>query len=815
LNRKVAAESDTVVRNESKVPLVEGNAGDAFLLHAGRKPYADSSQAELKAGQLQTFARALLILAVCAAAFGAIFFGIYLKLGRPWQWAWMILAVVQAEVLLSLAYILVRHGHLTAAVYLATFALNISALIATTVIEGYLVSALLVSFIVIAVARLVGNRAQNRGVVLVSGVALVAEIWLASLRPFDPLPTPWEAQLALAMVSAVAAISVAASILDLRDKQYEDALARVETYAADLARRARYMEATAEVARATASVLDLEELLAQVAALIGGRFGFYRTGVFLLDHARKWAVLRATAVDGRSASTLERRLPLGEDNLVSRAINRQEPLTLLDVDGERVFGPPGLPDTRSAIALPLRVKEEIIGVLDAHSKEPEAFGHEDVAVLQTMADQVAVAIENARLYESVQRELAEREQAEEALRESERRYRSLFEDSPVSLWEEDFSEVKAYLDSLRAAGVRDFRTYFDEHPETIAHCVMLVKVIDVNEATLRMYQAVGKAEFFRKLDIVLGEESDGVLKEELIAIAEGRTVFESEAINHTLTGDRKHIVLTWQVAPGCERTWSKVLVSVVDISDRKWAEEMLAGQAQELARSNAELRQFAYIASHHLQEPLRMVVSYAQLLEQRYGEKLGADADEFIGYVTYGAKRMRNLVHDLSAYAQLDARSRNFASIDCEIIFNDVLSGLRATIEESEVAVTHDPLPMVVADAAQLGLVFHNLIENAVKFRNEEPPRIHVSARQDGKNGWVFSVCDNGMGVAPQQTERIFEIFQRPHNWTEYPGTGIGLAVCKKIVERHGGRIWVESEPGQGSTFHFTIPDKGDQPQTL
>jgi len=225
----------------------------------------------------------------------------------------------------------------------------------------------------------------------------------------------------------------------------------------------------------------------------------------------------------------------------------------------------------------------------------------------------------------------------------------------------------------------------------------------------------------------------------------------------------------------------------------------------ELRRSNEELQQFAYVASHDLQEPLRMVTSYVQLLAQRYQGQLDSEAQEFIGYAVEGAQRMKALIDDLLAYSRVNIRERLVVPTDSGAVLQQTLQNLHIQIAESGATVTADPLPTVSTDRMQLGLLWQNLLSNALKFRGQEPPRVHVSARRQG-NEWVFSVRDNGIGMEPRHTERIFHMFQRLHTRQEYPGTGIGLAICKKIVERHGGRIWVESEPGQGTTFFFTLP---------
>jgi len=230
----------------------------------------------------------------------------------------------------------------------------------------------------------------------------------------------------------------------------------------------------------------------------------------------------------------------------------------------------------------------------------------------------------------------------------------------------------------------------------------------------------------------------------------------------------------------------------------------LEHKTRELTRSNEELQQFAYVASHDLQEPLRMISSYTQLLGRRYGDRLDGDAKEFMAYIVDGAARMKQLIEDLLAYSRVGTRAKEFQEVDSGASLARALANLRASQEASGAVITHDPMPHVLADGAQLAQIFQNLIGNAIKFRGAEPPRIHVGA-QTTDTVCVFTVKDNGIGLDTQYAERIFMMFQRLHNKTEYPGTGIGLAIVKKIVERHGGRIWVESEPGKGAQFGFTI----------
>jgi light-regulated signal transduction histidine kinase (bacteriophytochrome) len=226
---------------------------------------------------------------------------------------------------------------------------------------------------------------------------------------------------------------------------------------------------------------------------------------------------------------------------------------------------------------------------------------------------------------------------------------------------------------------------------------------------------------------------------------------------------------------------------------------------EELARSNEELGQFAYTASHDLQEPLRMVASYTQLLAKRYKGKLDSDADEFIAFAVDGANRMQRLIEDLLAYSRVGTRGTNLLDTSSEEALRQALINLRGSIEESGALVTHDPLPVVLADETQLVQLFQNLVGNAIKYRRPGVPRVHITAARDGEKRWSFAVSDNGLGIDPQYFDRIFGMFQRLHKREEYAGTGIGLAICKKIVERHGGSISVESQPGQGSTFRFSL----------
>jgi chemotaxis family two-component system sensor kinase Cph1 len=289
-------------------------------------------------------------------------------------------------------------------------------------------------------------------------------------------------------------------------------------------------------------------------------------------------------------------------------------------------------------------------------------------------------------------------------------------------------------------------------------------------------------------------------------------------VTRALDGAQAHFSRTWRIPGSEERTIevelapqidefgavSGIHLLATDVTTRKLAEELLAQRTQELARSNAELELFAYVASHDLQEPLRMVQSFLELLTQRYRARLDADAMEFIGFAVDGARRMRLLIDDLLTYSRVGTAAKPMEPVDLGEVFASVQRNLRVAIDESGAHLGADNLPSVMGDPVQLTQLFQNLIANAIKFWRDQPPQIDIAAQREG-DWWRLSVRDNGIGISADQFDRIFVPFQRIHSCSTYPGTGLGLAICKKIVERHGGRIWVESEVGKGSRFNLTL----------
>jgi PAS domain S-box-containing protein len=463
---------------------------------------------------------------------------------------------------------------------------------------------------------------------------------------------------------------------------------------------------------------------------------------------------------------------------------------------------------RSSLGIPLRVGGQVIGCLNCLSRRQREFHADEIELMTAFADQAAIAIHNARLY-------GQSEQAKKELQSANQRLEKLLEDqsnlyadlTPLARAESIPQLLNKVIDRLMeatgadAAAVRFFdrrtnRFYvpahrgFPQHYLDTAATTASSAVLDTGEPIVAP-EIEADPRIARKFQLQAGFRSCAFLPLKVRNEVRGIVHLASRQTGWFHAGREGYLMAIMRQMG-------------IAMENRELFEETNAAK-KELERSNSELQQFAYVASHDLQEPLRMVSGYTQLLAKRYQGRLDADADEFIGYAVNGANRMHALIQGLLEFSSVGSRKSELAPVDCNEVLKIALGVLRASIQQSGAVVTQAALPRVVADELQLVQLFQNLISNGIKYQNGGAPRIHVSCEDEGER-WVFSVRDNGIGIEPKYAERIFLIFQRLHTQQEYSGTGIGLALCKKIVERHGGKIWVESELGKGCEFRFTLP---------
>ncbi|WP_372807285.1 ATP-binding protein [Pontiella sp.] len=446
--------------------------------------------------------------------------------------------------------------------------------------------------------------------------------------------------------------------------------------------------------------------------------------------------------------------------------------------------------------------------------------------------------------------------AEAALRQNEQRYQSLFDHSPVPLWEEDLSAVKRYIEALKKDGVRDFRQYWAMHPEAVETCAQRVKVIDVNSAALALHEAPSKQTLLAGLPSIFTEKSYEVFAEQLLAIAEGRMSHEANSTVKTLAGQERSILLRWSVVPGHENTLGRVYVSTVDVTAQKQAEEALrlahdqldsrvkdrtaelkirTDEAETLNRAminllqdlketnrglehaqralrttNGELEAFSYSVSHDLRAPLRHINGFVSLLLKRERGRLDATSARYLDTIAHAAERMGHLIDDLLAFSRTSRVEMHLQTVAPNDVVKAAIAEQAPAMKDRRIVWQVGDLPDVLADRGLLLLVWQNLIGNAIKYTGpREEARIEIGAEQrgqmEGGEEITFFIRDNGVGFDPQYTDKLFGVFQRLHRDDEFEGTGIGLATVQRIVHRHGGRVWAEGKTEHGATFYFTL----------
>ena len=671
--------------------------------------------------------------------------------------------------------------------------------------------------------------------------------------------------------------------LQATNRELVNAMAERRRVEAEGQRRSRQQAAVAELGLQFLRTSTIQELLDKTVVTVTRMLETELGEVLELSPDGERLLLRAglgwsEGLVGEATVNADRSTQAGF-TLQSRAV-----VIVRDLAAETRFRGPPLPREHavvSGMSVMIGEPDHPFGVLGVHSRQPRAFSQDDAHFLQAAANLLADALTRRR--------------AEEAVRASEDRYRSLVLATAQIVWTADAhgqvitdlprwraftgqcpeaiqgwgwadavhpedrpNALRRWEQALKAASAYEVEYRLRRHDQCYRH--MAVRGVPVRNADGSVREWVGTC-----TDVTAARELEAELRrtsrymrslieaslDPLVAISPAGTITDVNQATEAATGRARaelvgsdfadYFTEAAQARAGYQRVIAcgavrdypltirhtsgrttdvlynaavyrndagavqGVFAAARDITARKRAEEQLEQTALELARSNAELERFAYVASHDLQEPLRMVISYLQLLERRYQERLDANAREFIGFAVDGAKRMSALINDLLSFSRVGTRGQPFSSLSAAVPLTRALANLAVALKETQARVTQDPLPAIKGDVVQLTQLFQNLIGNAVKFRGVASPCVHISARPAGL-WWRFAVEDNGIGIDPRFHDRIFLLFQRLHTREEYPGTGMGLAICKKIVERHGGRIWVESAPGQGATFYFTLP---------
>jgi len=571
--------------------------------------------------------------------------------------------------------------------------------------------------------------------------------------------------------------------------------------------------------QALSSEIALDKLLISLMKLLIENAGATQ-GVLLLDWQGQLRIEAICRGDLDSIAVLQS-IPLETSQDIPTAIihyvsRTQEILVLNDATSEDRF----INDAyiqqnqpKSIVCAPLLNQGQLIGLFYLENNLAiAAFTPARVELLNLISAQAAISIENARLWQkqaelnhSLQAEIAERKRTEAALRKSEGLYRTLTQNFPngsVLLFDRELRFLLAEGEGVRAGGFE---------PEQLkGKTITDVLSPDVCKIIEPLYRSALAGET-NVSEITFGDRTHQVytlpVKNEQGEIFAGMVMSQDITLQkqaeHILQNAREELERRVEERTQALSAMNNVLQT--EIAERREAEAKLKELTQELQRSNQELEQFAYIASHDLQEPLRAVASYTQLLQQDYLDQLDESAQDYMAFIIDGATRMRQLIQALLTYSRLGTRPSQGKPTDCNAILRQVTENLQVAIAESQATITYDALPTVQADPTQLIQLFQNLIANAIKFCRDRPPHIQIEA-QLTENAWLFQVKDNGIGIKPKYLDRIFVIFKRLHTRREFSGTGIGLAVCKKIVERHGGQIWVESQPGVGSTFFLTLP---------
>lgn len=560
----------------------------------------------------------------------------------------------------------------------------------------------------------------------------------------------------------------------------------LERYTSVLEQRSEQLKAAAEVSRAASEILHPTKLSQQVVDLLCDRFHLYYVGLFIVDEASKWAVLTAAAGGvGKKMLETGHRLKVGNTSMVGWCIHNRKPRIALNVGKDAIrFNNPLLPETRSELALPLATRGQVIGALNIQSRVPAAFGKEEISILQTMADQLANAFLNARLYEQIERELEERKSIEEEIRQ---------------LNAELESRVQRRTRDLRASEEK-FRALTANNPLQITRYDSEGRYLYVNRANfgsdLKPEDLIG-----RTIRQVMGDTRFVDFAELCIY-----QVFETgQALKTEYELDNEYAA--WWLAPefGPDGKVISVIASAMNITSRKRMEEELRQRSADLQAANKELEAFSYSVSHDLRAPLRAIDGFSHIITEEFKDAFPPEAGQYFQYISDAAAQMSQLIDDLLRLSRITRTELRRYSLDLGQLAASIIDDLRRREPDRPVNVLIEEDLSVTGDERLLRVALENLLSNAWKFTGKQKEaEIRVGRRtQDGKE--AFFVQDNGVGFNTTFSDRLFGAFQRLHTAEEFPGNGIGLAIVQRVIHKHGGQIWAESEPDKGATFYFTL----------
>ncbi len=571
------------------------------------------------------------------------------------------------------------------------------------------------------------------------------------------------------------------------------------------------LESISSTSRAIHGSNDLEEMMTDVLDVTLSTFGCDRAFlVYPCDpDAASWSVpMERTRPEYPGPKALDLTIPMDEEVAEVYRIQRS-------LDGPVKFGPGSEHPLPEKASQQFGIKSLISMALHPKVGKPWQFGMHQCSYARQWRTK------EERLFQEIGRRLEDALTSllsYRNLQESEERYRLVFENSPVSILEEDFSGVRAFLDSLRKQGVDDIESYFIQHPETVQWCADLAKVTDVNCASLALYGAADKDELVKGLIDTFTPESFDYFRNELVRLYNGGTEMKGDTIVKTFSDDLRMVTISFSVCPGYEKTLSKVIVSIDDITERKAAEEALRrlnseldrrvlNRTEQLEASNKELEAFTYTVSHDLRAPLRHIDGFLKLLQKKEAAVLDKQSRHYMDNISGAAQKMGRLIDELLSFTRMGRYHLTYQQVDIGALVQDVVRELDPDAAVRSVDWRIGDLPAVGCDAALLRTVLVNLISNALKFTQPRQKATIEIGSLPGKNSEaVIFVRDNGVGFDMAHADKLFGVFQRLHHTEQFEGTGIGLANVRRIIARHGGRIWAEGGPDRGATFYFALP---------